>query len=162
MTTPEIATQRARVCLRDGFPLLLDLETARRSVEAGWPAVELWTCMMGHSVRGDAPSLQTGPRPTRPAPLCPACGAIVSRAKGSSRKMCSNRCSRFVAGQRSRAYQHGEAFVLEAMPWYRGAVTAYQQPKPLPPLDPLAGRMPRDWAAGWLAVHGGTGPEAAA
>ena len=27
-----------RVCPLDGFPMILDLETARTAVDAGWPA----------------------------------------------------------------------------------------------------------------------------
>ena len=162
MTDPDTGSQQPRLCPRDGFVLVLDDVIARTSIDAGWPAVELLRCRLGHSVRADAPHLRTGPTPKRPAPLCPACGAVVPRAKGSSRKMCSDRCSRFVAGQRSKAYQRGEAFVLEAQPWYRGAVTAYQRPTPLPPLGPLAGRIPRDWAAGWGRVYGDVLPVNAA
>ena len=127
---------------------------ARTSIDAGWPAVELWRCRMGHSVRADAAWLQADPVVARPPRLCPVCGVELIRRKGSSAKCCSDPCQRFVAKMRSYAYQHGAAFLLEAQPWYRGSVTAYQRPEPLPPLDPLAGRMPRDWADGWGRVHG--------
>lgn len=154
MTTPAPATRWARLCPRCHAALHLDLELARVSIQAGWPAVELLRCRHGHSVRADAPHLRTGPAPTRPAHRCPVCGAVVLRAKGCSRKMCSDRCSRFVAGRRAQAYQRGEPFVLERQPWYMGPVTAWRQVTSLPPLDPLAGRMPREWVEGWLKTHG--------
>jgi hypothetical protein len=141
------------LCRYDGLPLELDREIARACIESGWPAVELLRCKNGHSVRADAPYLRTGPAPKRLAPICPVCGAVVQRSKRSSRKFCSDHCARFCSGMRTSAYQRGEPFVLEAQPWYAGTATSDRVAEPLPPLDPLAGRMPRDWAAGWLRVH---------
>ena len=143
-----------KTCPRDGFPLELDRALLRATVEAGWPAVELLTCLNGHSVRADAPHLRTGPAPKRPALLCPACGRQVIRVKGSCKKACSDACTKFVATMRGRAYQRGEIFVIEEQPWFRGGLPAARPSTPLPPLDPLAGRMPRDWAVGWGRVHG--------
>src|SRR3990167_3329194 len=44
-------TASQRICRLDGFELILDLETARTAVDAGWPAVELYRCANGHSHR---------------------------------------------------------------------------------------------------------------
>ena len=143
-----------KMCQFDGFPFELDLETARRSIEAGWPAVELWRCLNGHSRWDDLPDLH--PRQTAPAQpyLCPACGKPVDRSRGSARKYCSDPCMVFVARQRGLARAAGRVLVMEAEPWYRGRVTVFRDAEALPPLDPLSGRIPAAWSAGWLRVHG--------
>ena len=141
-----------RVCGFDGFALELDLETARRATDAGWPPIELWTCRMGHSVREHAPSLHGRPILTRPILRCAVCGTILPPSK---RTVCSADCRQFVNTQRHAAAREGETFILEAAPWYKGAITAYQKPALPLPLDPLAGRMPQAWAEGWLRLYGG-------
>lgn len=150
------------LCPRCHEPLRLDAELTRASLDAGWPAVELLVCLNGHSLRADAPQLQRGPLLPAPTRLCAVCGQAVERQKGLARKYCSAACSNFVAKERSLAHYRGEIFELEAQAWYQGRRRVVEASVPLPPLDPLAGRIPREWAAGWLRVHGGELAEPAA
>jgi len=131
----------------------LDAVIARTAADAGWAAVEVYRCRLGHSLRGDAPSLRTGPR-IRPVPRCPACGVVITRPRGSSRKMCLGACTRFITRMRSAAYERGEQFILEDQPWYKGHVTAYRTPTTVVPLDPFAGHCSTDWLAGWARWYG--------
>lgn len=139
-------------CPLDGFAMELDLETARKSIDAGWPAVELLVCRMGHSYRANPP--QERPPVYPPPKRCAVCGQSLP---SKTRKYHPGPCTVFIARERGLWYWHhpGEPFLVEAMPWYRGAATAYREPVILPPLDPLAGRMPREWAEEYLRVYGG-------
>jgi hypothetical protein len=76
-------------------------------------------------------------------------------------KYCPGACATFANRANWRWHQRYpfKPYILEAQPWYVGPL--YHR-APLPPLDPLAGRMPRCWADGWLRVHGlGLGESAA-
>jgi len=165
MTQPDIASQQPRLCPRDGYALVLDDVIARTAIDAGWPAVALWRCRMGHSHR-DWPPEQMAARRTDPSVRkpCAVCGRPLPRKPrlhgSGGRKYCPGPCTAFVKRERGLwLWHHGPPFVIEAQPWYKGPL--YQAP-PLPLLDPLAGRMPRDWAAGWRRVHGVEAPEIAA
>ena len=89
-----------------------------------------------------------------PAKSCPVCGLPVAQQRRTARKYCGPRCAAFVAGERTRAFNRGEEFRMEAQTWFRGEGRPVQPAAPLPPLDPLAGRMPRDWAEGWMRSYG--------
>jgi len=163
VSKPGIPTQRPRLCPRCGFELVLDLETARTSIDAGWPAVELYTCRLGHSQR-----VWPIEAPMRPWDLnvhaCAVCGRPLPPLKDryaiGGRKYHAGPCTVFASRERTTwSNRHRDLpFVLEAMPWYKGPLAPVV---PLPPLDPLAGRMPRDWAAGWRRVYGDSEAERA-
>ena len=153
-----------RRCALDGFELRLDVETARAAVDSGWPAVELWTCRLGHSKRVwpvEVPTRRwhTGDR------ACAVCGGPLPPLKDhsvlGSRKYHAGPCTVFASRERTTWSNRrpGVPFVLEAMPWYKGPLAPVM---PLPPLDPLAGRMPRDWADGWGRSYGEGGAGEAA
>lgn len=151
-----------RICPRDGFEMILDVETARTAAEAGYPAVELYSCRLGHSLRVWEPDELAARRQARQGRRpCAVCGLWLPENSGR-RGVHVGECTRF----RNRAYVEftkahpGEPFLLEAQPWYRGILAPL--PAPLPPLDPLAGRIPTDWAEGYLRLYGGEAPEQAA
>jgi len=156
VTTPDIGSQRPRLCRYDGFALELDTVIARTSTDAGWPAVALWRCRLGHSHREGEPAVATRRKASWTRKPCAVCGQSLPRDPrfhgSGGRKYCSGPCTAFVARARGLwLWHHGPPFVIEAQPWYKGPLYAAAT---LPPLDPLAGRMPRDWAAGWARVHG--------
>ena len=149
-------TAAQRICRLDGFPMVLDLETARTAVDAGWPAVELYRCANGHSHRvwpAEVPKRRWHPGMR----ACAVCGGplppIKDRHADGSRKYHPGQCTRQAAWHRDRwrRAHPGQTFVLEVQRWYRGPCAPRE---PLPLLDPLAGRMPRDWVARWARVHG--------
>lgn len=155
MTAPHIGSQRPRLCPRDNFELVLDHEIVRTSIDAGWPAVALFRCRLGHSVRewpAEARHGWTG----RQKP-CAVCGRLLPIASGyggsGGRKYHAGACAATAFRERQRwsARHPGQVFLLELAPWYRGPLYLA---RPLSPLDPLAGRMPREWADGWLRGHG--------
>jgi hypothetical protein len=156
VTGPDIAPQAPRLCQYDGFELVLDVETARRAVEAGWPVVELYVCRNGHSVRvwgPDALALRRAERRGRKP--CAVCGLWLPMAKkGDRRHVHDGACQRF----KEKAYRAwtkanpGKLFFIEEQPWYRGIHAPL--PEPLPPLDPLAGGMPWTWSEGWARIYG--------
>ena len=149
-------TAAQRPCPLDGFAMILDLETARTAVDAGWPAVELYRCANGHSHRV-WPAEVPKRRWHMGARACAVCGGPLPPLKGrfavGCRKYHPGQCMVFASRERTRWCQAhpGERFVLEAQPWYRGPCAPRE---PLALLDPLAGRMPRDWAAGWGRSYG--------
>lgn len=144
-----------RLCEVDGFELVLDLETARAAVDAGWPAVEMWVCRMGHSHRvwpEETPKRRW--HGTRP---CAVCGGplppLKDRHSLGTRRYHAGPCTVFASRERTTwTNRHpGEPFVLERQSWYRGPLATMV---PLPPLDPLAGRLPRVWLEGWCHAYG--------
>jgi len=151
-----IGSQPVRLCPRCGFELVLDTVIARTSIDAGWPAVELWRCRMGHSVR-EWPTEIPRPRWRDGIHPCAVCGRPLPKAKGcdgsGSRKAHLGACQAVVQRERAKWNWHHplNPFVLEQASWYRGPLRVMA---PLPPLDPLAGRIPRDWAEGWGRLHG--------
>jgi len=139
-----------RACPLDGFPMILDLETARTAVDAGWPAVELYRCANGHSHR-EWPAETPRRRWHAADRPCAVCGRPLTGV--SNQKYHPGVCASVAFRERARWNgQHpGQLFVLERARWYRGPL---YHAAPLPPLDPLAGRMPRDWAVGWGRSYG--------
>lgn len=155
MTPPAIASQRVKLCPRDGLELRLDLETARTAVDAGWPAVALYRCLNGHSHR-DWPETAARTERAQGARPCAWCGGPlpVLRSKGlGSRKYHPGTCTASASRERSFWCWHhpGKDYHMELAPWYKGPLSAHT---PLPPLDPLAGSLGREWLEGWARVHG--------
>lgn len=159
MTAPAIASRPVRLCSRDGFAMVLDVETARLSIEAGWPAVELWTCRMGHSHRvwpvDELAARRAERKGRRPCAVCGLWLPFKSGLRGQGgRQVHEGACMRFKyrAYQAFRQAHPGTPFFLDEQSWYKGIHAPLSSP-PLP-LDPLAGHMPKDWAEGWASVHG--------
>jgi hypothetical protein len=163
VNTTEIASQRARLCPKDSFPMELDRELAQASFDAGWPVVELYVCRLGHSHRDWPEAAPRAERSSGPRP-CAWCGLPLPPLKGGglgSRKYHVGVCTSGASRERSQWCWHHplETFVLERAWWYKGPLA---RRAPLAPLDPLGGRMPRDWADGWARVHGGEMADGAA
>lgn len=150
------ALERVQACPKDGLPLELDLEVLRASIAAGWPAIRLWRCLNGHSRREWDVDEVAAWRATRNGRVpCVVCGLWLPRATGGRAQVHQGECLR--ARERARAAWgklHPDApFFVEEQPWYRGLLAPPEAP--LPPLDPLAGAVPAEWAEGWLAIYGG-------
>lgn len=135
-------------CPRCRAPLhLVPVDALQAPQETAPPVV--YACLNGHTLRVWAAELGRAMLPAGPRP-CAVCGEPLARLG----KYHAGRCAIFATRDRASARKRGDIWLLEARPWYRGPVTAFQGAPAGPPGTPE--RIPATWWSGWSKVHYGT------
>lgn len=133
-------------CLRDGFPMELDLTTVREALDSGWDPPMIYRCRLGHQVRLDTPKeLRQG----RVVNVCAVCGIPMPSRNGA--RYCGKDCTRFADRERKACQARGEKWDLERQPWYRGI---WKDREALNSLDPWGGSLGKEWLDGWMRLYG--------
>ena len=140
---------RPQRCTKDGFPMDLDLETMRRSVQSGYEPIEVYKCRNGHSCRLHPPTDRAEPnRPRGHMVPCVYCGNLYRRTNGMMR-FCSGNCKWQVRKLRDKAARTGTAFLMEAEPWYQGPGSHLYQPERTQRAERPDAPCGTSWLEGW-------------